>query len=172
MEDALRKSEEKFSKAFQSSPAPMCIVDIEKNASFMEVNEAFERITGYRRDEAIGHTTTELGLYDDLHDLEESRRRLLMDGGYRNLEIRFRKKNGDVIVGLVAAQQIEIDGTLCAISAAADVTEHRRSEQALRDSEELYRQLFDLESDAILLVEQGIGPASGCQHGSNGPLRL
>jgi PAS domain S-box-containing protein len=157
MEDALRKSEEKFSKAFHSSPVSMCIVDVEKNSSFLEVNEAFEQITGYRRDETIGHTTTELGLYDDFHDLEESRRRLLADGGYRNLEIRFRRKNGDVIVGLVSAQQIEINGTLCAISVAADVTEQRRAEQALRDSEELYCQLFNLESDAILLVDRESG---------------
>ena len=135
----------------------MCIVDIEKNGSFVEVNAAFERITGYQRSEVIGHTTTELGLYNDLRDLEESRRRLLADGGYRNLEIRFRKKDGDVIVGLVAAEQIEINGTLCAISVAADVTEQRRAEQALRDSEELYRQLFNLESDAILLVERESG---------------
>ena len=157
MENAVRKSEEKFSKAFQSSPAPMCIVDIEKNARLVEINEAFERITGYQRDEAIGRTTTELGLYDDLRDLEESRRRLLADGGYRNLEIRFRKKNGDVIVGLIGAEQIELDGTSCAISVATDVTEQRRTEQALRDSEELYRQLFDLESDAILLVDRESG---------------
>jgi PAS domain S-box-containing protein len=88
VEDALRKSQEKFSKAFLASPAPMCIVDIDGNARFLEVNEAFERITGYPRSEVIGRTSTELGLYVDLRDLEESRRRLLAEGGYRNLEIR------------------------------------------------------------------------------------
>src|SRR5215471_11171039 len=92
MEDALRQSEEKFSKVFHSSPAPMCLVDIDRNARFLEVNEAFERITGYRRDEIIGHTSTELGLYKDLRDLQESRRRLLTEGGYRNVEFRFCKK--------------------------------------------------------------------------------
>jgi len=76
MEDALRKSEEKFSKVFQSSPAPMCLVDIDKNACFLEVNDAFERITGYRRNETIGHTSTELGLYEDSRDLEAA-----FDGG-------------------------------------------------------------------------------------------
>ena len=43
---------------------------------------------------------------------------------------------------------------LCAISVAVDVTEQRRAEQALRESEELYRQLFEVESDAILLVDR------------------
>lgn len=86
-EDALRKSEEKFSKVFQSNPAPMCIVDVDKNACFLEVNDAFERITCYRRDETIGRTSTDLGLYDDARALEESRRRLITEGGYRNLEV-------------------------------------------------------------------------------------
>ena len=157
MEDSLRNSKEKFHKVFQSSPAPMCIVDVDKNACFLEVNDAFERITGYRRDEIIGHTSTELGLYEDSRDLEESRRLLLTEGGYRNLEIRFRNKNGDVIIGLISAEQIELDGNLCAISVAIDVTEQRRTEQALRESEELYRQLFDVESDAILVVDQESG---------------
>ena len=157
VEDALRKSEEKFSKAFRSSPAPMCIVDIDRNACFMEVNEAFERITGYPHDEVIGRTSTELGLYVDSRELEESRRRLLAEGGYRNLEIRARKKDGDVLIGLISAEQIELEGKLCAISVAIDVTEQRRAEQALRESEELHRQLFEVESDAILLVDQESG---------------
>jgi PAS domain S-box-containing protein len=157
MEDALWKSEEKFSKAFQSSPIPMCIVDVDKNSSFMEVNEAFETITGYKSNEIIGRTSTDLGLYVDVHDLEESRRRLLAHGGYRNLEVRFRTRSGDVVTGLISAEQIEIGGSLCAIAAAVDVTENRRSEKALRESEELYRQLFELESDAIVIVDRNSG---------------
>ncbi|MEX2264267.1 MAG: PAS domain S-box protein [Bryobacteraceae bacterium] len=157
VEDALRKSEEKFSTAFRCSPAPMCIVDIDENALFMDVNEAFERVTGYTRSELIGRTSTELGLYMDLRELEGSRSQLLSEGGYRNLEVRFKKKDGDVLIGMVSAEQIELEGKFCAISVAVDVTEHRRAEEALRESEELYRRLFEVESDAILLVEQESG---------------
>jgi two-component system, cell cycle sensor histidine kinase and response regulator CckA len=157
LKDALRQSEEKFSKAFHSNPVPMCIVDVDRNGYFLEINDAFEGITGYRRDEVIGHTSTELGIYCDPRDLLESRRRILTDGSYRNLEIRFRKKNGDVIVGLVSAEPIEINGAFCAISVAIDVTEQRQTESALRESEDLYRQLFEVESDALLLVDQESG---------------
>lgn len=157
VEDALRKSEEKFSKAFRSSPAPMCILDIAGNARFLEVNEAFERVTGYTRTEVIGRTSTELGLYVDLRELEESRRRLLAEGGYHNFEVRVQRKDHDVLIGLISAEQIEIDGKPCAISVAVDVTEQRRTEEALRESEELYRRLFEVESDAIVLVEQESG---------------
>src|SRR5262249_17837762 len=51
MEESHRKLEEKFSKAFRSSPTPMCIVDIDNNASLLEVNDAFEQISGYSREE-------------------------------------------------------------------------------------------------------------------------
>ena len=57
MENALRKSEEKFSKAFRSSPAAMCIVDVDRNSPFLEINETFERVTGFQRDEIIGRTS-------------------------------------------------------------------------------------------------------------------
>jgi two-component system, cell cycle sensor histidine kinase and response regulator CckA len=156
-EDALRKSEEKFSKAFRSSPVPMAIVDVDKNSCFLDINESFERVTGFRRDEIIGRTSTELGLYSDLRDLQESRKRLMAEGGYRNLEFRFRKKNGDLLVGLISAEQIELAGSVCAIATAVDVTESRRAAQALQESEELYRQLFEVESDAILLVDRESG---------------
>jgi two-component system, cell cycle sensor histidine kinase and response regulator CckA len=157
LDDALRKSEEKFSRAFLSSPIPMCIVNVDQNARFLELNTAFERITGYQRDEVIGRTSTELRLYWDPWDLAESRRKLLTEGGYHNLEIRFRQKSGAMIVGLVSAEPIEINGALCAISAAIDVTEQRRTEQALRESEELYRHLFEVESDALVLVDNESG---------------
>ena len=157
IEHAMRESEEKFSKAFRSSPVPMAIVDIDKNSSFLEINESFERVTGFQHDEIIGRTTTELGLYSDLRELIDSRKRLLADGGYRNLEFHFRKKNGDLIIGLVSAELIEITGRLCAIATAVDITENRRAERALQESEELYRRLFELESDAILLVDRESG---------------
>ncbi len=157
IEDALRKSEEKFSKAFHCSPVPMCIIDIERDSGFLEVNDAFQRVTGYQPDELIGYTSTEVGLYHDLHDREEARIRIMTEGGYQNLEQRFRKKNGDIIVGLVSAESIEINGTLCAIAAAVDITAQRKAEQRLRDSEELYRRLFEVESDAMFLVDQDSG---------------
>jgi len=157
LEGALRKSEEKFSKAFHSSPVPMCIVDLDRDASFLEINEAFETISGYRRDELLGRTSAEVGIYYEPRDLEESRRRIVDEGRYRNVEIRFRKKTGETVVGLVSAETIKIEGSLCAIAAAVDVTAERRTQEALRESEELYRQLFEVESDALVLVDQKSG---------------
>src|SRR5258707_15526962 len=62
VERALRLSEEKFSRAFHSSPVEIVITTLEEGR-FLDVNESFERNMGFARDEAIGHTTLELGLW-------------------------------------------------------------------------------------------------------------
>jgi PAS domain S-box-containing protein len=95
MEDTNQRSEEKFSKAFRCSPASMCIVDIDNNYCLLDVNEAFEGATGYRREEVVGESAMELGLFGDPHGATEMRRRLLEEGRFRNLEAQFNKKNGE-----------------------------------------------------------------------------
>jgi two-component system cell cycle sensor histidine kinase/response regulator CckA len=130
MEDALRKSEEKFSKAFRSSPAAVTIADISEGR-FIDVNEAFERVTGYRRDEAIGRTAHELEIWADPHDREETIRQLSAVGRIRNVEYRFRSKDGAMGTGLISAELIELDGKPCAIAATIDITERKQIEQRL-----------------------------------------
>jgi len=91
MEQALQSSEKKFSKAFQSNPAALTIADL-TTSSYLEVNEAFEQITGYRRDEVIGKSWDELKFWTDLSSRDEALTRLLKDGVLRNWEFGFRKK--------------------------------------------------------------------------------
>ena len=153
MEDAQQKSEEKFSKAFRSSPVPMCIVDIDQNYCFLDVNEAFERVSGYQREEIVGRTASEIGFFGDPQIMEEGKRRLLEEGGYRHLEARFYKKSGDLAICLVSSERITLNGNFCAISGAIDITDRRQAVQALQESEELYRRLFEVEPDALLLVD-------------------
>jgi PAS domain S-box-containing protein len=130
MEDALRKSEEKFSKAFHSSPAAVLIADLTEDR-FIDVNEAFERITGYRRDEAIGRTSSELGMWSDPHDRENAIGQLRVDGRIRNLEYRFRSKTGAMGIGLISAELIELAGKPCALATTIDITERKQIEQRL-----------------------------------------
>jgi PAS domain S-box-containing protein len=157
MEDTLQKSEDMFSKAFRYSPAPMCIVDIDRDRCFLDVNEAFERITGYRRDEIVGRTVTGLGFLGGPDVAEEARRRLLEEGRYRNLECPFIKKSGEVITCLISAERITLNGSLCSIAVAIDITDRTQVQQELQDSEELYRRLFEVEPDALALVDRESG---------------
>jgi PAS domain S-box-containing protein len=136
MEESLRKSEEKFSKAFQSNPAAVTIADL-RGRSYLEVNEAFEEMTGHRRDDIVGVDWSELALFPDLHDWEKTVARLLEEGRLRNCEFHFRRKNGDSGTGLFSAELIEVDGKQCAISAIIDVTERLQLESQLRQAQKL-----------------------------------
>ena len=132
MQEALRKSEEKFAKVFRCSPAVIILSDPDRDDALLDVSEAFEYVTGYRREEAVGRTGIELGLWADASQFEEYRTRFRSEGRSRNVEIQFRRKNGDVGTGLMSSEWIELDGRMYAISATVDITEQKKAESDMR----------------------------------------
>jgi PAS domain S-box-containing protein len=92
----------------------------------LDVNEAFERISGYRSEEVVGRALSELGLFLDLHVLEQARRRVREEGSYCKLESRIRKKSGEIITILSSAERITLNGRLCSIGGAVNVTDRSR----------------------------------------------
>jgi PAS domain S-box-containing protein len=136
MEEALKKSEEKFFKAFHANPAAITIVDLTTN-SFLEVNESFEEMTGHLSRETVGRNSNELELWADPHDRDQAFALLQQEGRLRNREFRFRKKNGDFGAGLLSADLIEIEGRPCAITAIADMTGRLQLEGQLRQAQKL-----------------------------------
>ena len=86
-ERALRESEEKFSKAFRTGPDVMSITDYETNC-YLEVNDAHERIFGFKRDEVIGHTPAELGIFKNPPRHGALHQALKEKGSVHNEEIR------------------------------------------------------------------------------------
>jgi two-component system cell cycle sensor histidine kinase/response regulator CckA len=137
-EAALRASEEKFAKAFQASPDAIVISAV-ADARILEVNEGFERITGYRRHEVIGRTVPELGLWRSQAVRDETLRRLQSEGRVRDVEAEFRAKDGSIIHGLLSSDRIELDGQPCLVAVVRNTTELRHATKALRLSEEMFR---------------------------------
>ena len=127
-EEAIRISEEKFSKGFRLSPDAMTITTVE-DGRFVEVNDTFLNITGYSREETISHTVLELDIWPD----ELYRRALIGDllkkGSLRNREVLFRVRSGEMRNGVYSAEIIDLQGVTCLISVFADVTEERRLER-------------------------------------------
>ena len=137
-EEALRKSEEKFSAAFRESPLALTITRA-ADQRYIDVNESFERATGWTRDEILGRTPVECEIWADPIERSEYVSRLLSDGTLRNVEFHYRTKAGEVRTALGAAELIEINGERCALSIAADFTELKRAEEKVRESEERFR---------------------------------
>jgi len=138
IDEALKKSEEKFAKIFRASPLLIALIRV-KDHSYIEVNETFERITGWKRDEVIGRTPDDIGIWTDPGQRAEIAKRLFAGETVRNVEIRVRVKNGEIRTGLASAELIEMNGEQEVLCIAGDITELKRTESELRDSEERFR---------------------------------
>lgn len=129
-EIGLGKSEEKFSKAFRRSPLAITIVRL-TDSRYVEVNEIFEADTGWLRDEVVGRTALEIGLWVDPDQRAAFLRQLLESGTVKDIEVRFRRKDGQVRTSLGSAELIELNGEQCALSVIADITERKQAEEAM-----------------------------------------
>jgi PAS domain S-box-containing protein len=133
-EARLRESEERFSKAFKASPLVLTISSL-STGELIEVNETFVNATGYSREEAIGKTTIELGLWKKPPEREEEMETVRTLGQLSNAEYTFRTKTGEEIIGLLAAERIEIGGESFALTVIQDITERKRAQEALIKAE-------------------------------------
>lgn len=137
-EAELRRSEEKFSKAFQRSPLAFTLVSL-VDYRFIEVNDTFQRYSGWDRDEVVGCTPLEIKLWVDTNQRSTFLTQLRAENAVRNMEILFRRKDGEVWTGLVSCELIDLNGEPCALSLIADITEAKRAELAKRESEDRFR---------------------------------
>ncbi len=152
LERALRLSEEKFSKAFRSSPVEIAITTLEEGL-FLDINEAFERESGFSREEIIGHTTIELGIWSNSADREAARDSIKKHGKLLNREIEFRTKTCKVTTKRCSAERVDLAGRDCLLVVFEDITERKEAEQALRASEENYRSIFAASFEAITVTD-------------------
>ena len=142
-EEVIRKSEEKFSKAFRASPDGLAISELE-TGRYIEVNEGYCRLYGHTREQMLGHTSVALGIWENPQDRQIMVHELKTTGAVRNLEFRTRTRTGEPRIISLSAESIEVGGEPCLVSVLHDITDRMRAEQALRESEQRFRSYFDL----------------------------
>lgn len=124
-EAVLKASEERFSKAFKANPDPMAIHAI-SDGRFVEVNDSFLRISGYTRDEVIGHTIAELGFLTEPSYFHAAARLLREQGRLTGFEFEYRTKTSEMRWGLISAEIIEIGGETYILSTTGDITARKQ----------------------------------------------
>jgi PAS domain S-box-containing protein len=135
-EQELRQSDARFYKAFNVNPEPILINTLSEGR-FVDVNESFLRVHGYRREEIIGHTAVEMKLWKRPEDRDRYLRKLIDDGSVHDLEVLFQTKSGDQRTGLISAGIIDIAGQKCAIAVIRDITERSLLEAQLRQAQKM-----------------------------------
>jgi PAS domain S-box-containing protein len=132
---------EKLRAVFGLSPTILCLTGAD-DGCIRDANDAFLRTSGYTREEILGRTPVELGLWVDPALRDEGIRVLKAGGSVRNLECRFQVKSGDVRVTVLSADIVQFDGEACILSALTDITDRTRAEEALRESERRFMVAF------------------------------
>jgi diguanylate cyclase (GGDEF)-like protein/PAS domain S-box-containing protein len=129
---ALKTSETRYRTVFQTM-LDSVVVGRAEDGTFVEVNEAFIRLSGYTREEIIGKTADEIDIWGGDGDRRTVAEQLKRDGSFRDLEVRLRKKNGDTVCGLMSASVIELDGVECILSVTRDMSGVKAAEDQIRD---------------------------------------
>jgi len=135
-EKELTRSEERFAKAFQASPIPMAIQSLMTDR-YLDVNEAFLTVTGYRRLEIISRTPNEVGLCPDPETPVLLRLKLNEERSVRNFDCQLRTRLGAVRDCVVSSEAFELGDEMVALVAIQDVSEQRKLEKQLRHSQKL-----------------------------------
>ena len=156
-EAALRKSEERFRLAFDTSPDAISIIRLE-DGLYVDINEGFVQQTGFARKDVIGEKSREIKIWHNLDDREHLIKELEKKGYYDNLEAKLRRKDGSITTALISARIIDLYGIPHIISIIRDISERKIAEKLLKESEERYRTTFESIPDIVTItrVEDGL----------------
>ncbi|MBN2086523.1 MAG: diguanylate cyclase [Anaerolineales bacterium] len=152
VETALRESEEKFSKAFHSSPDAMLIGRV-RDGRLLEVNDSFCRLSEYTREETLGHSASELSLWADPSDEDQCTKTLIQNRRVRELEYTFRTKSGEIRQCLYSGEIIDLAGERHILSVVRDITERNQAGERLRRSEQNFREVFENSAQGIFILD-------------------
>jgi PAS domain S-box-containing protein len=123
----LRRRSELYRKAFVSSPTPAAVT-IAADGTFLEVNQSFEELLQYPREELIGRTSTALGIWVSPAERADILASIDRDSRVRNRPVVFRRRDGERLDVLFSSERVTIDGRAALLSMVHDVTAQKRAD--------------------------------------------
>ncbi len=153
MERELRASEQKFASIFAASPDAVSVTSV-ADGRLIEVNPAFEAVTGHSREEVIGRSAIETGIWVVAEDRSRLLRELRRQGKVTDFEARFRRRSGAEFDSLVSAFPVQMDERECVVVITRDISERKSMETALRESEYVLRAIVENIPDAVWMKDR------------------
>ena len=134
--DVSAESSQKFKAVFEHSPITVALTTLPEG-TFSEVNKGFIEMFGYSREEAVGKTTGELGLWPSESARNSFVQQLRDNGFVHHYETEMRRKDGEVFIVLFSGVLVEIAGKPCVLVTAMDITEQKRLQSQLLQSQKM-----------------------------------
>ncbi len=147
-----REEKEKLQLIFNTSP-DAAIISRLADGLIVDVNAGFVLMTGYSRAELIGNTTLAINVWHTLADRQSFVNELYARGICENMEFTFRRKDGSLFTGRMAAKVIPIQKVPHIVTVVHDITQSKLAEAALQESEELYRSILNASPDDITITD-------------------
>ncbi|MFA5928506.1 MAG: PAS domain S-box protein [Candidatus Margulisiibacteriota bacterium] len=148
--EALKESEEKYSVTFLTHRDAININAMD--GIYIDINEGFTGLTGYNKEEVVGLSSTELNIWAIPEDRLKLIKGLQEHGRVDELESVFRCKDGSFKNAVMSARTIMLRNTPFILSITRDITESKKAEAALRESELKYRRLIENSHDVIYTI--------------------
>ena len=126
-------------RVFEANPAPMALSPL-SDRTLIKVNRAFCAVTGYERDEVLGKTTAEIGLFADPTEVETAWNKVEAEGSVKDAEMAIRTKSGEIRLGLFFGETITIEDDAYFLSTMVDITAQKHTEHELRETQRTLEQ--------------------------------
>ncbi|MFH7245217.1 MAG: PAS domain S-box protein [Spirulina sp.] len=153
IQTALDESETKFTTIFRTSPVPMAIATLAEGR-ILEVNHSLLAVLGQSQAAMVGHTALELNLWADLDQRQHCRQLLGSEGRVRDFEVEVRTATGEILTVLLSAEVQTLSGQDQVILTFHDITDRKRMELALKESEARFREISETSPANIYILVQ------------------